>query len=270
MSEQRLRKVLGAVNDLEPPRDDLFVERALGRGRARVHRRRSGLLGAAAAVVVAGSVGGIWVSGHPGQEATSAGGAPEGVTMQSEQAPGERVPTTTPPSAALRPGVPPARDLSGWFSGPMTPVRAAMETLAPTLEVRFPDVFAGTYAADAANTRIVVCVTRQDAELEAMVRADVPAGSDIGFRTVAHSIRQLRAAAATIDAARVDLQVKGVAVVGVKIDARANRVVVTTMGDVPGKVASLVGPGLVTVVVETPHTPGVMLPGGSTLWPLQR
>ncbi|MDN5797368.1 MAG: alpha-lytic protease prodomain-containing protein [Intrasporangium sp.] len=271
MSEQQLRKALGAVNDLEPPRDDLFAERALNRGRARAHRRRSGLLGAAAAVVIAGSVGGIWVTGHQGQDAaTSAGAVPEGVTMQSEKARSERTPTSAPPGAALRGGMPPARDLSGWFSGPMTPVRAAMETLAPTLEVRFPELFAGTYAADAANTHLVVCVTRPDAELEAMVRSNVPAGSDIEFRTVTHSIRQLRDAVATIDAARVGLQVKGVAVLGVKIDARTNRVVVTTMGKPHGVIESLVGPDLVTILVDTSHTPGRMLPGGSTLSPLQR
>ena len=56
--EQRLRKVLGTVDDLEPPRDDLFMQRALLRGRARTSRRRSAMLGAAAAVVVGAVIGG--------------------------------------------------------------------------------------------------------------------------------------------------------------------------------------------------------------------
>ncbi|MCU1538335.1 MAG: hypothetical protein JWP82_2686, partial [Humibacillus sp.] len=59
--ERRLRKALGTVDDLEPPRDDLFVQRALLRGRARTARRRTSVLGAAAAVVVVGAVGGAWV-----------------------------------------------------------------------------------------------------------------------------------------------------------------------------------------------------------------
>src|SRR4051794_17013949 len=78
--EQRLRKVLGAVDDLEPPRDDLFVQRALLRGRARTSRRRNGVMGAAAAVVIAAAVGGgAWVMGQQGgpSSTASAGSAAE-------------------------------------------------------------------------------------------------------------------------------------------------------------------------------------------------
>jgi hypothetical protein len=271
MSEHRLRKALGAVNDLEPPRDDLFVERAMSRGRARAHQRRSWVVGAAAAVVIVGAVGGTWVAGHQGQAmSASSAGAPEVASAQSDGS-AARVPTTAPSTAPVAPHeMPPARDLSGWFTGPMTPVRAAAEQLAPTLEARYPDVFAGVYAADAGNTRIVLCVTRDDPTLEALVRSSVPAGSDVEYRTVAHSIRELRDAVARLESERAPLQAEGVTVLATRVDARSNRVVVTTTGDDRGRVAGLVGADLVTVVVDASHTPGQMLPGGSTVGPLQR
>ncbi len=269
MSEQQLRKALGAVNDLEPPRDDLFVERAMRRGQARVHRRRAGLLGAAAALVVVAAVGGTWAANQRGDSAMSpsAGAAPEVATTQGREA---------QTGGMATPAMPPARDLSEWFSGPSTPVRAAMDELTPTLEARFPDVFAGMYAADAGNARIVLCVTRSDAALEAMVRSAVPGGSGSGsgsgveYRTVAHSIRELRGVVTKVDSERISLQAKGVSVLGVRIDARTNRVVVTASGDDHGLLGRFVGGDLVTVVVDTSHTPGPMLPGGSTLPPLQR
>ncbi|HET8594548.1 MAG TPA: alpha-lytic protease prodomain-containing protein [Intrasporangium sp.] len=271
MSEHRLRKALGAVNDLEPPRDDLFVERAMSRGRARAHQRRSWLVGAAAAVVIVGAVGGTWVAGHQGQGmSASSAGAPEVASAQSDGS-AARGPSPAISTAPVVPHeVPPARDLSGWFTGPMTPVRAAVEQLAPTLEARFPAVFAGAYAADAGNTRIVLCVTRSNPDLEALVRSSVPAGSDVEYRTVTHSISQLQGAVARVESERAALQAQGVTVLAVRVDARSNRVVVTTTGDDHGRVASLVDADLVTVVVYTSHTPGQMLPGGSTVGPLQR
>lgn len=272
MSEQKLRKALGAMNHLEPPRDDLFVERAMSRGRARAHRRRSGLMGAAAAlVVVGGVVGGTWLAGGPisGDSTASGALAPGTVSAQTNGAHAGGVPTPAVPQPEnATPGMPPARDLSGWFSGPMTPARVAMESLAPTLEARFPDVFGGTYAADAGNTRIVLCVTRSDADLEALVQSSMPAGS-VEYLTVAHSARQLRQVAARIEAARIELQAKGVTVLSTTVDAKTNRVVVTTMGTDHGAVAALVGPDLVTVVVDTSHTPHPMFPGGSTHGPVR-
>jgi hypothetical protein len=271
MSEHRLRKALGAVNDLEPPRDDLFVERATSRGRARAHRRRSWVVGAAAAVVIVGGLGGTWVAGHQGQGmSASSAGAPEVASAQSDGS-AARVPTPALSTAPVAPHeMPPARDLSGWFTGPMTPLRAAVEQLAPTLEARHPEVFAGAYAADAGNTRIVLCVTRSDAALEALVRSSLPAGSDVEYRTVAHSIRELRNAVARVESARISLQAQGATVLETRLDARTNRVVVTTTGDDHGRVAALAGVDVVTVVVDTSHTSGQMLPGGSTVGPLQR
>ena len=66
------------------------------------------------------------------------------------------------------------------------------------------------------------------------------------------------------------LQARGVTVLGTRFDARTNRVVVTTTADDHGLVSALTGSDLVTVVVDSSHTPRPMLPGGSTLPPLQR
>lgn len=274
MSEQQLRKALGAVNNLEPPQDDLFLERAVRRGRAKAHRRRSWVVGTAAAVALVGVVGGTWVGSHPGQDASTASGSASGIVRapgvtgdNGAPAPERATPGAQSggaPGPMLSAGAP-----SGWFTGPMTPVRAALESLAPTLEARFPDIFAGMYAADAGNTHIVLCVTRSDPALEALVASAVPAGSDVEYRSVAHSIRALRDAAAQIDSERVALQAQGVTVLGVHLDARTNRVVVSTAGDDHGAVAALVGADLATVVADTSHTPRPMLPGGSTQAPLR-
>lgn len=267
MSEQQLRKALGAVNDLHPPRDDLFVDRAVTRGRARAYRRRSAIVGAAAAVVLVGGLGGTWVAGqgHDGTASSAGGSAPQ----VAAQSPGDN--TFGSAAAAPSEAMPPARDLSGWFTGTMTPLRAAMETLAPTLEARFPDVFAGMYAADAGNTRIVLCVTRSDAELERMVGSALPAGTETGvtYQTVPHSIRQLRDAVTTIDAHRMTLQARGITVLRMDVAAKANRVVVTTMQDPGTAIADLVGADLVTIVVDDSHTPRPMFPGGSPVTPLR-
>ncbi|MGN6752474.1 MAG: hypothetical protein ACTHJJ_07960 [Intrasporangium sp.] len=275
MSEQQLRKALGAVNDLEPPQDDLFVERAMRRGRAKAHRRRSWVVGTAAAVALVGVVGGTWVADHPGQDASTASGSASGMLRapgitEDNAAPAPELATPGAHSGGAPAPMLPAGGLSGWFTGPMTPVRAALESLAPTLEARFPDIFAGMYAADAGNAHIVVCVTRSDPALQAMVASAVPAGSDVEYRTVGHSIRVLRDAAARIESERVALQARGVIVLGTYLNARTNRVVVSTTGDDHGAVAALVGADVVTVVVDTSHTPRPMLPGGSTQAPLQR
>ena len=63
-SEQQLRRALRTMNDLEPPTDELFVQRAVIRGRARTHRRRNTLIAAAAALVVVAGGGGA--RGHAG------------------------------------------------------------------------------------------------------------------------------------------------------------------------------------------------------------
>ncbi len=289
-SEQRLREALSAVNDLQPPRDDLFAARALNRGRARTARRRSVLLGAAAAVIVVGGVGGVWtLSQNGGTSASSmaAGGpAPDqstagvGASGEAARAPG-----------ATSPGQPPrtlgsdqkgtdglsggnlssaARDTSQWLQGPLTSQRIAFDAIAPTLAARWPDVFSGAYAADATNSRIVVALVRPDPQLESFVSGSMPAASDVQFATAANSLAAKREVASEIAATAGPLRSQGVDVTGLRLDGRTDRVVVTTAtGSTPGVLEQRYGATVVKVEVAA-VTPPVKLPDGSTLPPLQR
>jgi hypothetical protein len=269
----RLRKVLGAVDDLEPPRDDLFVQRALLRGRARTSRRRNGVLGAAAALVVVGAVGGAWVVGQQGGGAsTSAGSAVQerAVDSAAEGGPGLMTdsggvgaPTTGPPPTSLPTGIPTspalpsgppdqpgARDGSAWFAGPTTPQRTAFESVEPRLVAEFADVFGGAYAAGDGTGRIVVTVTRPDPALEALVRAAMPSPGDVEFATVANSYAAKRAVADQIVTDAPQWRARGVDITGVRIDGRSDRVVVAAVeGLTPGVLARHYGPGLVRVEV---------------------
>jgi hypothetical protein len=269
----RLRKVLGAVDDLEPPRDDLFVQRALLRGRARTSRRRNGVLGAAAALVVVGAVGGAWVVGQQGGGAsTSAGSAVQerAVDSAAEGGPGLMTdsggvgaPTTGPPPTSLPSGIPTspalpsgppdqpgARDGSAWFAGPTTPQRTAFESVEPRLVAEFADVFGGAYAAGDGTGRIVVTVTRRDPALEALVSAAMPSPGDVEFATVANSYAAKRAVADQIVTDAPQWRARGVDITGVRIDGRSDRVVVAAVeGLTPGVLARHYGPGLVSVEV---------------------
>ncbi|GAA2160258.1 hypothetical protein FHX52_3041 [Humibacillus xanthopallidus] len=265
----RLRKVLGAVDDLEPPRDDLFAQRALLRGRARTSRRRNGLLGAAAAVVVVGAVGGAWVVGQQGAgSSTSAGsameeravsdaaGADKGAATGGDTGAG-LLPTSLPtgiPTAPSLPsapgGVSGAQDGSAWFTGPTTPQRTAFETVEPRLVTEFADVFAGAYAAGDGTDRIVVTVTRTDPALEALVTDAMPSPGDVEFRTVTHSYAAKRAVLDQIVADAPQWRAQGVDITGVRIDGRSDRVVVAAVeGLDPGVLARHYGPDLVSVEV---------------------
>jgi hypothetical protein len=251
--EQRLRKALGAVNDLEPPRDDLFAQRALGRGRARAHRRRSAVLGAAAGVALVGAIGGSWLTGAWSGGSSTTASAPERAAV-SQTGGGHAADRGAPPQA---PGLASALDMRGWFTGPTTPQRAGMEALAPGLAARFPDVFAGAYAADAGNTRLVVGVTRADVELERAVAAGLPAGTVVDYRLVPHSIARLEQVAQQVTAERAGWQAQGVQVRDVRIDPRLDRVVVSATGpDAQGVIAASLGTDLVTVVTDTSGATG--------------
>ena len=279
----RLRKVLGAVDDLEPPRDDLFVQRALLRGRARTSRRRNGVLGAAAALVVIGAVGGAWVVGQQGGASTSAGSAVQeravdsateggpglvtdsgsGLGVTGTGAPPTSLPATSLPATSLPTGIPTspalpsgppdqpgARDGSAWFAGPTTPQRTAFETVEPRLVSEFADVFGGAYAAGDGTGRIVVTVTRPDPALEALVRAAMPSPGDVEFATVANSYAAKRAVADQIVTDAPKWRARGVDITGVRIDGRSDRVVVAAVeGLTPGVLARHYGPGLVRVEV---------------------
>ena len=281
----RLRKVLGAVDDLEPPRDDLFVQRALLRGRARTSRRRNGVLGAAAALVVVGAVGGAWVVGQQGGASTSAGSAVQERAVDSAAGGGQSpetdsgagpglaptsLPTGIPTGTALPsapPDVPGARDGSAWFTGPTTPQRTAFESIEPRLTSEFADVFAGAYAAGDGTDRIVVTVTRSDPALESLVTGAMPSPGDVEFATVANSYAVKRAVADQIVADAPQWRAQGVDITGVRIDARSDRVVVAAVeGLTPGVLARHYGPGLVSVEVAADTG---KLPDGTISTPLR-
>lgn len=296
-SERRVREVLSSVNDLEPPRDDLFVARAITKGRARTSRRRSAQFGAAAVVLIAGGFGGTWLLGQssgstasslavdaPAAASGAAAGTGEGassVAPSSERAaPGRGTPSTVPPLGAGR-GTPDARgkaddrsssarDTSRWLQGPMTAQRIAFDALAPTLAARWPGVFSGAYAADPGNTRIVVALVRPDPALEALVREAMPSPSDVQFVAATNSLAAKQKVAGSIREADGDLRSAGVQVTGIRLDGRTDRVIVsTTPASTPGVLEERYGATIVTAKVVS-VTPPVKLPNGSTLPTLQR
>jgi hypothetical protein len=274
--ELQLRKALSTMNDLEPPRDDLFAQRALMRGRARTSRRRSTLLGAAAAVVVAGAVGGTWVATNHGSStsAASAGAAPAAQKDSSATGSRARSPqslsgSATPGAPGVAPSVPSARDTNQWFGTLSTRQTNAFDAIEPTTASRWPDVFSGAYAVDAAGSRVAVVVTRHDAALEAFVVGAMPSPTDVQFVVMSHSLAEKQKVAKEIIDQRMLWRSKGIEIIAVTQDARSDRVVVLAdEGSSPGLIAQQYG-DIVRVVPSTPATPG-KLPDGSTLPPLQR
>src|SRR5690349_1617447 len=138
--ELQLRKALSTMNDLEPPRDDLFVQRALLRGRARTSRRRNTVLGAAAALVVVGAVGTAWLTNQSGSSTTASAGSaaevPKNVTGAAGGSDNGLAATPDPldnTGSAGREGapsvVPPARDLSTWFGSLNSPQTASFDAV---------------------------------------------------------------------------------------------------------------------------------------------
>lgn len=278
--ELQLRKALSTMNDLEPPRDDLFVQRALIRGRARTSRRRNTVLGAAAALVVVGAVGTAWVTNQSASTTTASAGsaaeAPKDVTgaaRGSDDGSGN-----TPQSLresggadgpAVAPSVAPERDASTWFGTLATPQTAAFDTVEQQLVTRWPDVFSGAYAADATGTRLVVTVTRHDPTLESFVRGAMPSPGDVDFVVVKHSYAEKARVQQEIGNEREAWRTKGVQVLGLSLDARTDTVVVLAdEGSSPGLLTQRYG-DLVRVVQST-AVPTGKLPDGSTLPPLQR
>lgn len=227
MTEHQLRKALSAVDELEPPADELFAQRSLQRGRARMGRRRKAVLGAAAGVALVGVLGGTWLTNQTLRETTSmSAGSADG---SAEDAGGGRESTaqpTVPVEAPGRPGVLATHE-SGWVQGTVTPQTAALEEIVGTLALTYPDVFGGAYATDPSNTRIVVTVTKPDPELEALVRSLMPEPGDVSFEVVTHTALRKQEVAANVAADASQWLEKGVTIVGVRLDGRADRVVVT-------------------------------------------
>ena len=276
----QLRKALSTMNDLEPPRDDLFVQRALLRGRARTSRRRNTVLGAAAALVVVGAVGTAWLTNQSGSSTTASAGpaaeVPKNVTGAAGGSDNGLAATPDPldnTGSAGREGapsvVPPARDLSTWFGSLNSPQTASFDAVEQQLETSWADVFSGAYAADATGTRLVVAVTRHDPQLEALVRGAMPSPGDVDFVVVKHSYAEKARVLQQIRSEREAWRAKGVEVLGVSMDARSDTVaVLADEGGSPGLLAQRYG-DLVRVVPST-AVPTGKLPDGSTLPTLQR
>jgi hypothetical protein len=272
-AETQLRKVLAMTNDLEPPRDDLFAQRALQRGRARTARRRNVVFGAAAAVLAVGALGGTWAlvtrGAFSGESASSAGGAVRAESDSGGSAldngtlrPGVGVPT---PGLGA-PSMPPAREPSVFFGTLRTPATSAFDAVAATVAERWPGVFAGAYADDPTGTRVVVTVTRKDPDLETYVRSAMPDGS-VRFASAPYTWAEKERTAAQVRADVPDWASEGVRILGVAIDSRLDRVVVLAdEGGTPGRIEQRYG-DIVRVVYQTePAVPS----DGATLPTLQR
>jgi hypothetical protein len=280
--ELELRKALAMTNDLEPPRDDLFAQRALLRGRARTARRRNAVLGTAAAVVLVGVVGGGWaLSGSRPSTTTQAGsaaGAPEqlsdtgadsGARGLAPGATGSLTPGSVPPGGPTAKGspMPPARDLSAFFGTLSTPATRAFDAASTTVTTRWPDAFSGAYAEDPAGTTVVVAVTRRDAALESFVSSAMPSGS-VRFVEASHTWAEKVSVAERVRQDSPVLRAQGIVVHGIGIDARGDRVVVSAdEGSRPGALVQRYG-DIVRVVATTASVPG-KLPDGGTLPTLQ-
>jgi hypothetical protein len=270
--ELQLRKALSAMNDLEPPRDDLFAQRALMRGRARTSRRRSTLLGAAAAVLVVGAVGGTWVAATQGSSSNSASSdaAQTAAGSSAGSGSGESLRGAAPPAApGAAPSVPSARDATRWFGTLSTRQTNAFDAVEPTVAARWPDVFSGAYAVTKAGDRVAVAVTWHDPALETFVAGAMPAPTDVEFVIRSHPFTEKQRIEQEIVAERNLWREKGVDVVSVAQDGRADQVVVVVAeGSDSAMVTQRYG-DVVRVVLASPSSSG-KLPDGRTFPPLQR
>ena len=279
--ELQLRKALAMTNDLEPPRDDLFAQRALMRGRARTARRRNAVLGTAAAVVLVGVVGTGWALSGGRPSSTSAGSAANAPERLSDKgtddgtqglAPGATGSTGSGgngagPSVQGSP-MPPARDTSEFFGALQTPATRAFDAVSATVTTRWSDVFSGAYADDPGGTSVVVAVTRRDPSLESLVTGAMPSGS-VRFVDASHTWAEKVRVAQQVRDDSPALRAQGVVVHGVGIDARGDRVVVAAdERSAPGTLEQRYG-DIVRVVATVASVPG-KLPNGGTLPTLQQ
>ncbi len=166
----------------------------------------------------------------------------------------------------MAPSVPSARDTNQWFGTLSTRQTNAFDAIEPTVASRWPDVFSGAYAVDAAGARVAVVVTRHDPALEAFVASAMPSPTDVEFVVMRHSLAEKQKVAKEIVDQRMLWRSKGIEIIAVTQDARSDRVVVMAdEGSSPGLIAQQYG-DIVRVVPSTPAAPG-KLPDGSTLPP---
>ena len=275
----QLRKALGTMNDLQPPVDELFAQRAVVRGRARAYRRRSSVLGVAAAVAIVGGGAGSWWALQQQSSTTSAGttqaDSPAGAESAGEDDGEVRYsaepkitdlqgPAAPTPGGALAPT---AREGSGWFVGPMTPGRAALESLEPQLTTTWAQVFSGAWSADESNQQLVVALTARNVELEQVVRG---AAGPVQFVVAGHSYAEKSALADRIRADAAAGRLPGIEVESVGQDFRNDRVVVVARGEgAAGELTRRYGADWVSVTTVLETSVG-KLPDGSTLPTLHR
>jgi hypothetical protein len=243
------------------------------------------LLGAAAAVVVAGAAGGTWAAldRGAGSAGVTAAGAQAALTSASEgvgQDSSGRSPQSlrgevpegsgqTPAPAPQAPSVPAARDTTRWFGTVSTPQTAAFDAVDQAVASRWPDVFSGAYAADPAGARVTVAVTRRDPGLESFVTGAMPSPSDVEFVVMSHSLAEKQKVAQEIVDQRMLWRSKGIEIIAVTQDARNDQVVVRAdEGSAPGLIAAQYGD--IVRVVPSSQTPPGKFPDGSTPPPLQR
>ena len=161
----------------------------------------------------------------------------------------------------MAPSVPSARDTNRWFGTLSTRQTNAFEAIEPTVASRWPDVFSGAYAVDAAGARVAVVVTRHDPDLEAFVASAMPSPTDVDFVVMSHSLAEKQKVAKEIVDQRMLWRSKGIEIIAVTQDARSDRVVVMAdEGTSPGLIAQQYG-DIVRVVPSTPTAPG-KLPDG--------
>ncbi len=233
------------MDDLEPPRDDLFAQRALLRGRARTSRRRNGgarrrrgprrrrrgrrRLGRRAA----GRARAPSAAVRPCRSARCDSAAGErrtglvtdsgGIGAAAPSAP-TSPPTGIPTGPPALPSAPP--DMPGLGPRRVGVVRRAGDAAAhglrehraaPRRRSSPTSSPAPTRAGDGTG-RIVVTVTRRDPALEALVTGAMPSPGDVEFATVANSYAAKRAVADQVVADAAQWRAQGVDITGVRID----------------------------------------------------
>ena len=231
------------------PRDDLFVQRALLRGRARTSRRRNSVLGAAAALVVVGAVGGAWWSGSRAagraraparpcrSERSSGAWARTAPATPGRARPDEPADRHTDDGAAQQRLVPGAKDGSAWFTGPTTP-SARPSRASSRGSCRSSPTFAGRLRRRRRHRPHRRHRHAPDPALEALVTGAMPSPGDVQFVTVANSYAVKRAVLDQIVADAPQWRAQGVDITGVRIDSRSDRVVVSAVeGLTPGVLA---------------------------------
>lgn len=262
--EQRLREAMRTVDQLQPPRDDLFVDRAVSRGRARANRspRRALAAAGAAGVLVLAAYGlsqldggaSTATSSAPASAAASGAGEPPVATgaepvidvrayvgpavPEAAAAPGTRV--ATAPGAPMA-GAPSGRD-TDTDTAATPPVPAAqggdpVDPLAPLLTRlgrQYPATFAGAWPQG--GSVALGFTVMPDAAEQARIRTFAP-GAGLAFTTAPRSLQeqQVLARRAAQVAAGV-LAERGVWVTSVTNDPRTGLVVLhaTASGIQPG------------------------------------